>query len=110
MQNLKLGDLEEPWDARKRKSISSEKMRRTQHFDAQPATSSLKQLKWHKTTRKINDYSPLSHPYTLTPNTCPFKTRQFPIGHSLEMQYLQYRLNSCLWLFVSEIVNHCFLS
>lgn len=37
MQNLKLGDLEEPWDARKRKSTSSEKMRRTQHFDAQPA-------------------------------------------------------------------------
>lgn len=73
-------------------------MRRTQHFVAQLATFSLKQLKWHKTTRKINDHSPLSHPYTLTPKICPFKTRQFPIGYSLEMQYLQYRLNSCLWL------------
>lgn len=100
MQNIKLND---PWDARKRKSTSSEKMRRTQHFESQPATTSVKQLKWHKTTRKINDYSPPSHPYTLTPKTCPFKTRQFPIGHSLEMQYLQYRLNSCSWYFVSEI-------
>lgn len=109
IQNLKLGDLEEPWNVRKRKSTSSEKMRRTQYLESQPATTSLKQLKWHKTTRKINDHSPLSHPYTpVTPKTCPLKTRQFPIGHSLEMQYLQYRLNSCSWYFVSELKTTVF--